>query len=224
MCVILESESVVADILGRIDCLGHRTDSQGGQIVFLAATLYLGEHLVYRAVYLARCSGRFHLVSEIAGYGCEICKTLCVRLVMHAIYECLRFLALILVLADESCHGTVGQKHELLDELVGVLGDLEIHACRFSLGCDVKFDLGTVKINRAILVSLFAEYLGEAVEGGDCLHAVAHACLNHALCLLVAESAVGLDDGTGNLGVEHTGVGCHLEDDGEGQLLLVGTQ
>ena len=45
--VVVEAEAVVADVLGGVDSLGHRTDGERRQEVLLAFALDVDEHLVY---------------------------------------------------------------------------------------------------------------------------------------------------------------------------------
>ena len=145
-------------------------------------------------------------------------------------------------------HTAVGQEHELLHQLVGILGHLDIGGHGVSLLVHFKPHLGTVETDGAVLEPLFAEQLGQAVErdefGGifplrgstfgqrfgvfarQCQVlgrslAVALQCLLH---LFVGEAAVGADDGVRQVPVEHFAFGVHRENGGIGELLLIGAE
>ncbi len=127
-------------------------------------------------------------------------------------------------LSDEGGHCLVGQQHELLDEFVGVFRFLEIHADGVACGVDLEAHLGAFKLYCSLGEALLAEGLGERVEGEYLGGVVALAGLDHLLCLLVGESAVGAGDGAGYLRADDACGGVHLEDDGECELLFVGSQ
>lgn len=61
-------------------------------------------------------------------------------------------------------HGTVGQQHELLNELVGILGFLEEYSCRMTFLINIKAHFHTVKFHRAVFVAFLAQNLGKAVK------------------------------------------------------------
>ncbi len=119
VCVVFESESVVADIDGGVYGFSHRTYGQCGEEVFLAFAFYVDKHTVQGAVDLARFSFRFKLVAECPAERCQICQPVGVGGIVDAINESLCFFL---------CGGyayfrsdcLVGEEHEFLDQLVGV--------------------------------------------------------------------------------------------------------
>ena len=62
---------------------------------------------------------------------------------MYAVDECLGVSAL--DVTDEFCHGTVGQQHKLLDQLVGILRLLEEYTDRVTFFIYVKAHLHSVE-------------------------------------------------------------------------------
>ena len=198
-------------------------DGEHGEHVLLAAPLYVFQQLVEAAVDLAGGAVGLYAVAEAGGDGGQVGELLGVGVVVDAVDEALGA-APLGDLADVLGHRQVGQEHELLHELVGVLGLLEVHAYWFPVPVDFKTDLGAVEFDGARLVALLAELLGQAVEHEDLAGVVASARLDDLLRLLVGEAAVGADDGGHDAAVEHSGVGVHGEDGREGELLLAGAQ
>ena len=223
MGVVVKAQAVVADIGGGIHGLGHRADGQGGEEILLALALDVGEHAVDGAVDILGRAAGLHLVSKVAAQAGQVGELAGVGLVVHTVYKSLGFLAGAGA-ADEGGDGAVGQQHEFLDELVGVFAFLEVNRYGMALVVDVEAHLGAVKFHRAIVVTLSAQYLGQAVEGEYLVAHVALAGLDDGLSLVVCKAAVGAYDGAADLAAEHAGAVVHLKDYRESELFLVGAQ
>ena len=221
--IVVESEAVVAYILGCVDGFGHGAYGEHGEEIFLTLTLYVPQHFVERTVDFAGRAVGLQPVAESAGDIGQVGELCRIGLIVHAIYESL-LLAALLRLADGGGHRAVGQEHELLDELIGIFRHLEIYARGMAFLVDVETHLLAVEVHRAVFESLRAELLGQTVERGYLLHKVALAVFDHFLGLLVGETAVRADHGAHDAAVEHLCVVVKLKNSGESQLLLVGTQ
>ena len=210
--VIVEAEAEVSDVVRRVFGLHHGT--QGHALYQLALALAI--HVVHQLVdaldhRLARAVG-LHLQAEVDDELSERLHLLRIRVVVDTIGEHLGFLTLRHA-AYALGNGTVGQQHELLNELVGILRALEVAACGVSLLIDIEVQFLSVKLHRAILEAALAQFLGQSVEGAQfpavfvlvaCLSRVGSrfagtvddtVVLQHLLCLLVGVAAVGADDG-----------------------------
>ena len=142
---------------------------------------------------------------------------------------------------DELRHGAVRQEHELLDEPVGFLRELLVHADRLAVLVDVDLHLGAVEIDGAGRKTPLAQDEGQLVEPEDgFLHLVRDdpalgsgaeillhrlvARVDDLLGQLIGEPVVGGDHRPAEPGVDDLGHRGDLEDGGEGELLLVRTQ
>ena len=130
-------------------------------------------------------------------------------------------------------HCPVGQQHEFLDEFVGFLGLFEIYPRGFALFVNVEAYLYAVKVDGSGGKSLLGELFGQMVQGEDGfgqqvfplgLGGPVSAFLYYLLCLLVGEPALAAYDGAHYAVLLHLGPVIEVEDDGVGQLVLVGTQ
>ena len=240
MGVILEGQSEVTDIVHAVLSLHHGSEGHGLNGLLLALALGLVHEFVERAGDGALRAVGLHLVAELHGEGSERLHLLRIGILVNTIGESLG-LAALLHLAHALSHGAVGQEHELLHELVGILRPLVVAADGVSLLVDIKMQLLRVKLHRAVLEALFAQELCQPVEGAE-LPAVlvlelsvdglcgltlsVHntVILQYLLGLLVAVAAVGADDGVGDAVGIHLGIVVELEDDTIGELVLVGAQ
>ena len=83
---------------------------------------------------------------------------------MHPVYERPVALASALGLSDEFGDFTVGKKHELLHELIGLLHLLEIDAEGFPVLIQTELGFLTLETNRTVLESLRPQLLCQFVE------------------------------------------------------------
>ena len=247
--VVVESQSVVADVVGAVAGLHHGTQGDHLHDVLFAASVDVGEEAVQVPADFGAVAGGLQLVAELGDEGREVQELLRVGIVMDAIGQHLGLLSARHT-ADTLGHGAIGQQHEFLDELVGILGHLEIDA--LGMACLVDFEAHFLAVevhgsgSKAASAQLFGhavqddELLGKVLGGAGTLAplgrqgSVAGAvivlgaglvvCLEHGLNLLVGEASVAADDGVGQVPVLHLGLGIEVEDDAVGELLLVGAQ
>ena len=90
MGVILESKSVMADVLRRIAGLGHGPERKEFNCIELRCILCLGEEVVEFLGNFLPVACRPHLVAEITYEIPQVCNLVLIRFIMNSIYECLR--------------------------------------------------------------------------------------------------------------------------------------
>ena len=163
---------------------------------------------------------RAQLVAEAGDELCQRVQLVGVGQVVYAVGEHLCFLALG-HLAYGLGHGAVGQQHEFLHQLVGVLRFLEVDAQGLAFLVNLELHLHAVELQRTARHTPFAQLLRQAVQLQQFIFIVAFARLDDLLRFLVGEAAVALDDGVDNAVLQHFGLVVHLEDDAIRQLLLV---
>ncbi len=120
---------------------------------------------------------------------------------------------------------SVGQQHELFDELIWPpFAPLEIDAQGFAFG--VEFELGFFALEAygSALEACFAHPLGQTVERQHLFGEVALAGFDDLLRLLVGEAAVGEDDRAAEPFVQYFGFLVEREDRREAETLFVGAQ
>ena len=126
--------------------------------------------------------------------------------------------------ADVFGHGLVGQQHELLDEPVGLFALLDVYADGLGVLVELELHLLGLEVDGAALEAGLAQACGQGVEGHDGvgdIGAVACAGVDDFLRLLVGHAAVAADDGLAHPAFVHLGLGVHLHDHAEAELLLV---
>ena len=214
----------MADVGRTIDGLGHRADSQDGEHLLLRLALGLLQHLVDRLVdILARALGA-HLVAEVGGNVSEILQFVQVRLVMHTIDKGLGGLILG-HFTDVLSHLAVGQQHEFLDELIGILSLMDVHSGGLALLIDVKLNFLAVERHRAALLkTATAQLLSHLVEDGQFLGQVTLTRFQDVLGLLIGEAPVAAGDSVANLVFLHLGLSIHLHDNRVGEFVLIGAE
>ena len=122
MGVMAEGQSIVADVVGRIDSLGHGPDGDGRDHVFFGRALDFIEHFVDVAAQLFLTAFDIEVVAERLDEPRNIGQLFHVGQVVYAVHERLG----VGLFADIFGHGSVGQQHELLDEVVRLARLLEI--------------------------------------------------------------------------------------------------
>ena len=145
-------------------------------------------------------------------------------------------------------HGTVGQKHELLYQLVGILRALEIYAQWLALLVYLELHLLAVEVHGSGLESPGPQLLGHPVQHDEFLGkvlcrlitGVRRLCLvartavvllagfpvvfQHLLHFLVGKPPVAPYHGMYDARILDLRLHVHLENDAEGQFLLVRPQ
>ena len=245
MRIELEGQSVVADVVGTVAGLGHGPEGEDLDGAQFRLVLRI-HHQAVQGVgdVLAGADGP-HLVAEVAGELPQTGDLLQVGLVMDPVHEGLGILdglaAHLAVRGDELGDVFVRQKHEFLDEPVGLLGIFLVHGHRLAVFVDLHLHFGTLEVHGAGSETLFAELQGYLIEDqhrflhvirNDAafgsfaelrLHSVVPG-LDDGLGALVGEAVVGLDDRPAEPGIDDLRERGDLEHGGEGELLLVRTQ
>ena len=220
--VVGEGQSVVADVVGGVVGFGHRTYGQRRDDVLFGAALDLLEELVH-LLGDGTALGGFEDVPEAQDELPEALQLVDVRFVVDAVDHRAARLAPS-DLAAELGNAAVGQQHELLDHLVGLLLFLEIDAHRPALLVEPEFGLGAVEADRTVAEPLAAHGLRQPVERKDLFGVVAPAGLDHLLRLLVGEAAVGVDHRAAEPLVEDFEVLVEGENRRKAEALLVRPQ
>ena len=215
----------MADVVGRVEGLGHRSHGHRGDGVLLGRTLDLLEELVHLAGDGAALRG-LEDVAEAEDELAETVELLLARGVVDAEDHRAGDGASLFVAAvgAELRHTAVGQQHELLDHLVGLLLLLEVDAEGFSVVVEPELDLLAFEGDGTVPETLGAQGLGQTVEGEDLLGEVAASGLDHLLGFGVGEAAVGVDDRAPEPLVEDFEVFVQGEDGREAEARLVGAQ
>lgn len=151
MGIMGESESVMADIIGRIDGFGLGSD---GQNVYRALESF------GRTAGIAGGSGfsTFRLFLEGLHFG----EFVGIGQVMHTIDE--RSAG-----PDRGSHHAVSEEHKLLDEMVRLVGRFEVNIRRMAFVVEMKAHLVLLDSERAVGYSGCTEFGSKGVEDVDCL-------------------------------------------------------
>ena len=205
----VESQAIVSDVLGGIDGLGLRADGKRGEHVLLRAVVdflhqlvdALADLLVLRMIddiRLLATEDALHIVAKASSKGCQAFELLLRRLVVDTIDERLGLLLHLAidalrthVLADGLGYRAVGQKHEFLDELVGILRHLEIHIGGLALLVEHELHLLAFESDGSLGKTTGTQLLGQAVELEHLGGKVALSGFDDFLCLLVVEATIG---------------------------------
>ena len=160
--VVVEGQTVVADVVHGVACLLHGADGDadgdGLDEVLLLLALYVVQQVVDGFGYVglrARCA---QLVAEAGDELGQRVELLGVGQVVDAVGEYFGLLALGHA-AYLLGHGTVGQQHELLDQLVGVLRHLEVDTDGFALLVYLELHLVAVEVDGSSGEAAFAQLL-----------------------------------------------------------------
>ena len=166
---------------------------------------------------------------------------------MDTIRNHLWFLPFLHILTHTLRHRPVGQEHEFLHQLVGILLPFEIHAQRFSFLVNLESHLLTVEIHGTVLEPSFPQPVSHAVEHhqliligfrrasplcqrlfGRWIFEVFLRCLTDGfeqmLHLFIHKPPVAVGDGMCYFIVEHLRILVHGEDDGISEFVLVRPQ
>ena len=221
--VVVEGQTVMADVMHRVACLLHGAYRYRFNQVLLLASLHIIEQPVDALRYLTLVACGTYLVAKAGNELRQVIQLLRIGQVVDTVGEYLCLLSLRYA-SNLLCHGAVGQQHELLHQLVGIFRYLEIDAQRLALLVDFELHLVAVEVDGTRLEALFAQQLGQFVELLEFLHIVTLSRFESLLRLLVGKASVALDDGVYHTAFLHLGPFVHLEDDAIGQLLLVGAK
>ena len=239
--VVVEGQSEVADVVGGVLRLHHRSQGDGLHEFCLAVSVHLLHELVERARRRPLGARALHLVSQFRRQLAQVFELLRIRIVMDTIGQRLPLLALAWT-GHALCHSTVGQEHKLLDQFVGVLRPLEVAAGGFSLLIDVEMEFLRVEVDAAMAEALLSQALCQRVEHDELQRVLALVALlawcgrrlsravhdavvlQQLLHLGVAVASVATDDGMDDAVVEDVGLAVEGEHTTVAELLLVGPQ
>ena len=87
-------------------------------------------------------------------------------------------------------HRTIGDEHKLLDQFVGVLRLLEIHAQGTTLVVDLELHLVAIKVDGTLCEPSLAEFFSQTVQRVDLFAEISVAGLYRLLRLVVSKTAV----------------------------------
>src|SRR3712207_6047273 len=123
--VIVECKPKVANVVHAVTRLHHSPQSHGLYEFLLWAVGCFVHKLIDTLGNGTACALRLYLIAELHHVFAQRFHLLWVGIVVYTVRQGLGFLAL-LCLPYALCHGAVGQQHELLDELVGILRPLKV--------------------------------------------------------------------------------------------------
>ena len=87
-------------------------------------------------------------------------------------------------------HGAIRDEHKLLDQFVGVLRLLQIHAQGTTLVVDPELHLVAIKVDGTLRKPSLAEFFSQTVQRVDLFAKISVAGLYRLLCLVVSKTAV----------------------------------
>src|SRR3712207_676257 len=161
--VVVEGQPEVADVVGGVLGFHHGPERHGLYYFALAFAFDVVHELVNALGHGALGAIGLYFVAEFGDELAQRLHFLWVGIVVNAVGKGL-CLAPFLYFSEGLGHGAVGQQHEFLDELVGVLGALEVAAGGLSLFVDVEMELLSVEFHGAVLESFATQLLGQSVE------------------------------------------------------------
>ena len=221
--IIVERQTIVAYIVGRIFSLLHSPDGDRFDQILFRLALDGVEQVVDAFGNIRLRTLGLQVISEAADEGGEVLHLVGIGEFVDTIDEGLFRLALWRT-TDKFCYGAVGKEHELLNQLIRLFRFLEIDAQRLALLVDFKFHLVTLEVDGAVAEATVAKLFRQVVEGENCLFAIALAGFDDFLRLLVGEAAVALDDCPANARVDDIRFVIHFEDSREAKFFLVRPQ
>ena len=146
MRIIIERQSVVADVMNRITRFLHGTQRHGFYQVLLLLSFDIVQQAVDRLRYLCLSSAVTNLITETCDELTQVLKFIWVWQIVDTIREHFRLLVL-WHLTYMLGYSTIGQKHELFNKLVCLFRFLEIYAERLSVLIDFELHLATVEVD-----------------------------------------------------------------------------
>ena len=170
--VIIKSQTKMADVMDGVFRLHH--SPQGYMLYHLLLGLSLGfiHQLVQAASRSALGASTLQTIAELHDKLPQGLQLLRVRIVVDTIRQSLGAFSPC-HLAHALRHVAVGQEHELLYQLIGILGTFHIATNRFALFVYIKMQLLGVKLHGTILESFRPQLLGQAVKGNQLVSVLA---------------------------------------------------
>ena len=223
-------------------CLHHGTECNHLDEIILWFSFAIRHQLVETSCCSALRTLCFHLISKLHNEFTQGFQLLWVRIVVNTIRKRLWLLSF-LYLSDTFCHRTVGEKHEFLDEFIGILRALVVAAYWFPLFVNVEMQLFAVKLNSTIFESCGTQFLSQSVKRNElkCVFSLIRmflcfgwsrfaSTINHTICfeeflyLFIFISAVALYDGMYDAIVLDFGIVVEFEDDAVRKFFLIRTK
>ena len=225
MGVAGERQSVVADVVGGVERLGHGAHSHRRDGVFFGRAFDFCEELVHFAGDGTAFRG-FEKDAEAQDELAEAVELLLARGVVDAVDHRPGRPAAVGVDAVAAKFGdtAVGQQHEFLDHLVRFLLFLEADADGAARFVQLEFHFFALEADGAVPEALAAQFLGQPVEGQHLLGVVAAPRFDDFLRFGVGETAVGVDDRAAEPFVENVEILVEGEDRREAKAVFVGPQ
>ena len=177
MRIILECQTVVAEILDVVSGLGHGPEREQLDGIIFRRILGCGKQGIELSGYILSIVCRTHLIAEIAYEITQVLYLFLIRLVMHTIYEGLcrpaplgRSIPHSLTSRSHKFrHTSVGKEHKFLDKPVGLLGHLLIHIHRASLFVDLHLHFRALEAYGPGGKPLLAKLGGKTMKGQNSL-------------------------------------------------------
>ena len=148
--IVVECQSKVSNVMHTVLRFHHSTECNrlnhlcfGLVVTVVHEFVEAASHGTFRAIGL-------HFIAELDDKLPQSLHLLRVRIVMYAIRERLLLLSF-LYFPDAFCHSSVGQKHELLNQFVGIARAFEVTSRRFSLCINVEMQCFAVEFHSSTL-------------------------------------------------------------------------
>ena len=197
VCIIIKGQSIVTDVMSGIFRFLHSFERHHLDKVLFFLLLDGSQQLIDGFRHFSLCSRSTDLVSETVNEPIQVLQFIRVWQVVNTIREHFRLLVL-WYLAYKFGHSTVGQQHELFNQLIGFLRFLEIDTERFSLLVNFETDLHPIKVNGTMSHTVGTKNLCQLVELQDFFLIFTFTRFNHGLCFFVSKTTITLDDGLYN--------------------------
>ena len=169
--VIFEGQTIVPDVVGRILRLHHSAQGNGLDEFLLLLALTVVHQRIQRTRDGSLRAGGLHLVAELDHKLTQRLQLRGVGLIVDAVDESLLGFWLLAFgfwlfrLPDMLGDGAVGQQHELLDELRGVVALLEVGAGGLAILVDVEMQFLAVELHSPALKAALTQTFCQPVKG-----------------------------------------------------------
>ena len=160
--VIVECQTVMPDVFGRIFGLCHCADSKRLNNRLFRLTIHVVKQVVHR---FGNLTLRFclQLISEPLNKQCESHKLVLVGLTVDTIDK-RAFAFVVGRFPDKLSHLAVGKKHKLFNQLVRLFLFFQIDADRARLLVELEFNLLALKRNGTCCKAALAHFLSQIVK------------------------------------------------------------
>ena len=191
MGIIVESQSVVSDVVCRVARFLHGPDRYGFNQVLFLLSLYVVQQMIDRFRYIRLGSACAESVTKACDELSQIVQFLRIRKIVDTVrqhFGLFTFGSFSYLFR----YGTVGKQHKLFYQLIGVFGFLKVDADGFPFFVDLEFHF--VAVDGPCRKALFTQSLGYGVKHQYFVFEVAFFGFDDLLRLFVSEAAVRFDD------------------------------